>query len=178
MDDRRKRYLAGEFVCHKSNCSLALARFHREVRIRTYRIKSPSRSQWQLVHGTAVSWLSSSVNRAVVSAIYVGLRVFLRAIGGAGPRTCQSCLESAAILIAEMDQSAVSQAHEKVFSSSANPMPPVIHVNKNATYPAAVEALKADGTLPRRIPRRQCKFLGHVIELSFLCSTLRKPHPL
>jgi IS6 family transposase len=77
-----------------------------------------------------------------------------------------------------MDQPAASQAHEKVFSSSANPIPRVIHVDKNPTYPAAVEALKADGTLPRRIPLRQCKYLDHVIELPFLFSTLQKPHPL
>jgi transposase, IS6 family len=31
-------------------------------------------------------------------------------------------------------------------------------------YPGAVEALKADGTLPRRVRLRQCKYLNNVIE--------------
>ena len=37
-------------------------------------------------------------------------------------------------------------------------MPRVMNVAKNAAYPAAVEALKADGTIPRRLALRQCKY--------------------
>jgi hypothetical protein len=37
---------------------------------------------------------------------------------------------------------------EKVFSSSSNPIPLVVNVDKNPGYPAVVEALKAGGTLP------------------------------
>src|SRR5437879_10975099 len=43
-------------------------------------------------------------------------------------------------------------------------MPRVINVDKNPTYPAAMEALKADGTIPRRVVLRQCKYLNNVIE--------------
>jgi transposase-like protein len=43
-------------------------------------------------------------------------------------------------------------------------MPRVMNVDKNPAYPAAVEALKADGTIPRRVALRQCKYLNNVIE--------------
>ena len=37
-------------------------------------------------------------------------------------------------------------------------------MDKDRAYPAAVEALKAEGTLPRRVRLRQCKFLNNVVE--------------
>ena len=40
----------------------------------------------------------------------------------------------------------------------------MINVDKNPAYPAAVEALKAEGTLRRRCRLRQCKFLYNVVE--------------
>src|SRR5438876_5183530 len=43
-------------------------------------------------------------------------------------------------------------------------MPRVMNVDKNPAYPAAVEALKAEGTLPRRVVLRQCKYLNNLIE--------------
>ena len=43
-------------------------------------------------------------------------------------------------------------------------MPRVINVDKNPAYPAAVEALKADGVLQRRVALRRCKYLNNVIE--------------
>jgi transposase, IS6 family len=43
-------------------------------------------------------------------------------------------------------------------------MPRVMNVEKNPAYPAAVEALKAEGVLPRRVALRQCKYLNNVIE--------------
>src|SRR5258708_32994132 len=43
-------------------------------------------------------------------------------------------------------------------------MPRVTNVDKTPTYPAAMEALKADGTIPRRVVLRQCKYLNNVIE--------------
>jgi transposase-like protein len=39
-----------------------------------------------------------------------------------------------------------------------------MNVDKNPAYPAAVETLKAEGTLPRRVRLRQCKYLNNVIE--------------
>jgi IS6 family transposase len=48
--------------------------------------------------------------------------------------------------------------------ASGNGMPRVMNVDKNPAYPAAVEALKADGVLPRRVVLRQCKYLNNVVE--------------
>lgn len=39
-----------------------------------------------------------------------------------------------------------------------------MNVDKNLAYPAAVEELKAEGTLPRRVRLRQCKYLNNIIE--------------
>jgi IS6 family transposase len=43
-------------------------------------------------------------------------------------------------------------------------MPRVMNVDKNPAYPAAVEALKAAGEIPRRVQLRQCKYLNNRIE--------------
>jgi IS6 family transposase len=43
-------------------------------------------------------------------------------------------------------------------------MPRVMNVDKNPAYPAAVEALRVDHVLPRRVALRQCKYLNNVIE--------------
>ena len=45
-----------------------------------------------------------------------------------------------------------------------NGVPRVINVDKNPAYPAAVEALKEEGVLPRRVRLRQCKYLNNVVE--------------
>jgi transposase-like protein len=42
--------------------------------------------------------------------------------------------------------------------------PGVINVDQNPAYPAAVEALKEEGVLPRRVRLRQCKYLNNVVE--------------
>ena len=42
--------------------------------------------------------------------------------------------------------------------------PRVLNVDKNPAYPAAVRALKAEGTLPRRVRLRQCRYLNNVVE--------------
>ena len=68
------------------------------------------------------------------------------------------------LLAAKRDTAAAKRFFEKVFSSSSNPIPRVINVDKNPAYPGAVEALKAEGTLPRRVRLRQCKYLNNVIE--------------
>jgi transposase, IS6 family len=60
---------------------------------------------------------------------------------------------------------AAKRFFQKVFRSSANPIPRVINVDKNAAYPPAIAALKKRGTLPRRVRLRQCKFLNNVIEM-------------
>jgi transposase, IS6 family len=43
-------------------------------------------------------------------------------------------------------------------------MPRVMNVDKNPAYPAALEALKAEGAIPRRDALRQCKYLNNVME--------------
>jgi IS6 family transposase len=68
------------------------------------------------------------------------------------------------LLSAKRDTPAAKRFFEKVFRSPANPIPRVINVDKNAAYPAAVDALEADGTLPRRVRLRQCKYLNNVVE--------------
>jgi transposase, IS6 family len=40
----------------------------------------------------------------------------------------------------------------------------VLNVDKNPAYPAAVRELKAEGTLPRRVRLRQCRYLNNVVE--------------
>src|SRR5215468_3514028 len=52
----------------------------------------------------------------------------------------------------------------KALSSPGNGVPRVINVDKNPDYPAAVEALKEEGLLPRRVRLRQCKYLNNVVE--------------
>jgi transposase, IS6 family len=40
----------------------------------------------------------------------------------------------------------------------------VMNVDKNPAYPAAVEALKAERAIARRVALRQCKYLNNIIE--------------
>jgi transposase-like protein len=49
----------------------------------------------------------------------------------------------------------------------------VINVDENPAYPAAVEALKQEGVLPRRVRLRQCKYLNNVVEQDH--RTVKKP---
>ena len=62
------------------------------------------------------------------------------------------------LLSAKRDSVAAKRFFQKVFSLPANPIPRVINVDKNPAYPAAVDALKADGILPHRVQLRQCKY--------------------
>ena len=68
------------------------------------------------------------------------------------------------LLTAKRDAAAAKRFLVKAIGASGNAMPRVMNVDKNPAYPAAVEALKAEGTLPRRIRLRQCKYLNNVIE--------------
>src|SRR3982751_6951114 len=54
------------------------------------------------------------------------------------------------LLTAKRDTDAAKRFFRKVFAAHENPTPRVVNVDKNRAYPAAIEALKADGTLPRR----------------------------
>src|SRR3954454_18025229 len=68
------------------------------------------------------------------------------------------------LLTAKRDAAGAKRFFRKALSSLGNPVPRVINVDKNPAYPAAVEALKAEGVLPRRVQLRQCKYLNNVVE--------------
>ena len=68
------------------------------------------------------------------------------------------------LLTARRDARAAKRFFRKALSGPGNPHPRVINVDKNPAYPAAVEALKAEGTLRRRCRLRQCKYLNNVVE--------------
>ena len=68
------------------------------------------------------------------------------------------------LLTAKRDAAAAKRFLRKAIDASGNPMPRVINVDKNPAYPAAREAMKAEGTLPRRVRLRKCKYLNNVIE--------------
>jgi transposase, IS6 family len=68
------------------------------------------------------------------------------------------------LLTAKRDQGAAKRFLRRAIEASGNPMPRVMNVDKNPAYPAAVAALKAEGTIPRRVRLRQCKYLNNVVE--------------
>jgi IS6 family transposase len=68
------------------------------------------------------------------------------------------------LLTAKRDTTAAKRFLRRVIDASGNAMPRVMNVDKNPAYPAAVDALKAEGALPRRVALRQCKYLNNVIE--------------
>src|SRR6201999_3268774 len=68
------------------------------------------------------------------------------------------------LLTAKRDKAAAKRFLVKAIEASGNPMPRVMNVDKNPAYPAAMEELKADGSIPRRVVLRQCKYLNNVIE--------------
>jgi transposase, IS6 family len=68
------------------------------------------------------------------------------------------------LLTAKRDAAAAKRFFRKVFRSACNPIPRVINVDKNPAYPAAMRTLKREGTLPRRVRLRQCKYLNNIVE--------------
>jgi transposase-like protein len=68
------------------------------------------------------------------------------------------------LLTAKRDTAAAKRFLRKAIEASGNAMPRVMNVDKNPAYPAAVEALKAEGTIPQRVALRQCKYLNNRIE--------------
>ena len=67
-------------------------------------------------------------------------------------------------LTAKRDAGAAKRFFRKALSSPANPVPRVINVDKNPAFPPAVEKLKTEGVLPRRVRLRQCKYLNNIVE--------------
>ena len=68
------------------------------------------------------------------------------------------------LLTAKRDAESAKRFFRKVFSAEGNPTARVLNVDKNPAYPAALRALKAEGTLPRRVLLRQCRYLNNVVE--------------
>src|ERR1700753_205568 len=68
------------------------------------------------------------------------------------------------LLTAQRDKAAAQRFLRNAIEVSGNAMPRVMNVDKNPAYPAAVEALKAEGVVPRRVELRQCKYLNNRIE--------------
>jgi len=68
------------------------------------------------------------------------------------------------LLTAKRDTAAAKRFLRRAIEASGNPMPRVMNVDNNPAYPAAVEALKNDGVIPKRVALRQCKYLNNVIE--------------
>jgi transposase-like protein len=68
------------------------------------------------------------------------------------------------LLTAKRDADSAKRFFRKVFSAEESPMARVLNVDKNPAYAAAVRELKADGTLPRRVRLRQCRYLNNIVE--------------
>jgi hypothetical protein len=64
------------------------------------------------------------------------------------------------LLTAKREAAGAKRFFRKALRSPVNRVPRVINVDKNPAYPAAVEALKAEGSQPRRVHLRQCKYLA------------------
>ena len=71
------------------------------------------------------------------------------------------------LLTAKRDAAGAGRFFRRALRAAGNPIPRVINVDKNPAYPAAVEALKSEGYLPRRVRLRQCKYLNNVVEIVF-----------
>jgi IS6 family transposase len=68
------------------------------------------------------------------------------------------------LLTAKRNAAAAKRFLLRAIEASGSAMPRVINVDKNPAYPAAVDALKAERALPRRVRLRQCRYLNNVIE--------------
>lgn len=68
------------------------------------------------------------------------------------------------MLSAKRDSKAATRFFCKVLKAQHTQTPRVINVDKNAAYPVAMEALKADETIEKETELRQSKYLNNVIE--------------
>src|SRR6516164_9727836 len=68
------------------------------------------------------------------------------------------------LLTAKRDAAAAKRFFRRALGAPGNPVPRVINVDKNPAFPPAIEALKAEGVIPRRVHLRQCKYLNNVVE--------------
>jgi hypothetical protein len=84
-----------------------------------------------------------------------------------GPGICASggqALPPDFLLTAKPDAAGAKRFFRKAFQSAGNPIPRVVNVDNNAACPAALEALKAERSLPSRVRLRQSKYLNNIVE--------------
>jgi IS6 family transposase len=68
------------------------------------------------------------------------------------------------LLTAKRDGAGAKRFFCKVFQTAGNPPPRVINVDKNPAYPLAIEELRAEGMLSKRVRLRQCRYLNNMLE--------------
>ena len=68
------------------------------------------------------------------------------------------------MLSAKRDSKAAARFFRKVLKGQHTQTPRVITVDKNAAYPAAIDALKEDETIEKRTELRQSKYLNNIVE--------------
>jgi transposase-like protein len=68
------------------------------------------------------------------------------------------------MLSAKRDGKAAARFFRKVLKGQHTGSPRVITVDKNAAYPAAIDALKADETIEKETELRQSKYLNNIVE--------------
>ena len=68
------------------------------------------------------------------------------------------------MLSAKRDGKAAARFFGKVLKDQQTQIPRVINVDKNAAYPVAIGALKADETIDQETQLRQNKYLNNVVE--------------
>jgi transposase-like protein len=68
------------------------------------------------------------------------------------------------MLSAKRDARAAKRFLRKMLKAASHSSPRVINVDKNQSYPPAVEQLKEEGTFPNHTQLRQCKYLNNLVE--------------
>jgi transposase-like protein len=63
-------------------------------------------------------------------------------------------------LCAKRDSRAARRFFEKILSEPKNPIPRLINVDKNPAYAMAVEAMKREGVMPKRVKLRPVKYVS------------------
>ena len=68
------------------------------------------------------------------------------------------------LLTAKRDAAAAKRFFQKALRSPSHPTPRVINVDKNPSYPPAIEDLKTEGQLGRRCKLRPVQYLNNIVE--------------
>jgi transposase-like protein len=68
------------------------------------------------------------------------------------------------MLSTKRDRKAAKRFFKKALGSNHNQMPRIITVDKNASYPIAIDELKNEKKLSKNIEIRQVKYLNYIVE--------------